>query len=241
MGPPHTPQLNSVAERYNQTLLDRLKPALKGSPLHNEFWTDAAAHAVWTTNWAPTRTNAGFITPFEIYTGLKPSFRHVQVFGATGHYLIPRTDRGKLDDHARPCLFLGVLPDGNGVLVLATTTREVVKTRDASFDSFITKTTSSSPSSPPSQITRVPLSTSGPPGSDYAFWLDPNPLSQVDPIPSEVLPDPTTPSSHNPFGQPQPRSLVEATAPRRSDRSRQPPFAIWTFKRKRLYSSFTVL
>lgn len=34
MGPPHTPQLNGVAERYNRTLLDRLKPSLKHSHLH---------------------------------------------------------------------------------------------------------------------------------------------------------------------------------------------------------------
>lgn len=46
MGPPHTPQLNGVAERYNRTLLDRLKPSLKHSKLHHEFWTDALDYAV---------------------------------------------------------------------------------------------------------------------------------------------------------------------------------------------------
>lgn len=100
IGPPHTPQLNGVAERYNQTLLDRLKPALKSSPFHHDFWTDAAAHAVWTTNRAPTQTNTGFLTPFELYTGSQPNFRHVQTFGTPGHYCLPRADRGKLDDNS---------------------------------------------------------------------------------------------------------------------------------------------
>lgn len=37
MGPPHTPKLNGVSKSYNRTLLDRLKPSLKNSSLHQEF------------------------------------------------------------------------------------------------------------------------------------------------------------------------------------------------------------
>lgn len=46
MGPPHTPQLNGVVERYNRTLLNRLKPSLKHSTLHQEFWSHALSYAV---------------------------------------------------------------------------------------------------------------------------------------------------------------------------------------------------
>lgn len=41
MGPPHTPKLNGVAERYNRTLLDRLKPSFKNSSLPKSDWSDA--------------------------------------------------------------------------------------------------------------------------------------------------------------------------------------------------------
>lgn len=60
MGPPHTPQLNGVAEQYNQNLLQHIKPLLKDSPYHQEFWTDTLSYAVPTTNQSPTRINNGF-------------------------------------------------------------------------------------------------------------------------------------------------------------------------------------
>lgn len=134
MGPPHTPELNGVAERYNRTLLDRLKPSLKGSSLHREFWSDALDYAVWTTNRSPTRTNQGFKTPCEIYEGRPPSMRHAHIFGTKGIYLVPSANRKKLDDHTRPCFFLGVLPHGDGVKVLDASTQKLVKTRDTFFD-----------------------------------------------------------------------------------------------------------
>lgn len=134
MGPPHTPELNGVAERYNRTLLDRLKPSLKNSTLHREFWSEALDYAVWTTNRSPTRTNDGFKTPIEIYEGKLPSLRHAHIFGLKGVYLRPSANREKLDDHTHECYFLGVLPHGDGVKVLDAVTKKVVKTRDAFFD-----------------------------------------------------------------------------------------------------------
>lgn len=134
MGPPHTPQLNGVAERYNRTLLQRMKPLLKDSPYHREFWTEALSYAVWTTNRSPTRTNDGFCTPYELYYGRLPSLKKARTSGAPGNYLIPSADRSKLGDNSRQCRFLGVLPRGDGWRVLDCLTRRVVKTRDAYFN-----------------------------------------------------------------------------------------------------------
>lgn len=134
MGPPHTPQLNGVAERYNRTLLDRLKPSLKQSSLNRQYWSDALSYAVWTTNRSPTRTNHGHKTPIEVYTGREPSMRHAHVFGAKGVYLIPAANRDKLDNHSRECRFIGVLPHGDGVKVIDSVSGKIVKTRDAVID-----------------------------------------------------------------------------------------------------------
>lgn len=134
MGPPHTPQLNGIAERYNRTLLDRMKPSLKHSTLHREFWSHALEYAVWTTNRSPTRTNDGFKTPYKVYHRELPSMHHAHVFGAKGAYRLPSADRDKLDNHTRDCYFLSVLPHGDGVKVLDAKTKKIVKTRDAYFD-----------------------------------------------------------------------------------------------------------
>lgn len=152
MGPLHTPQLNGVAERYNRTLLDRLKPSLKNSPLHQHFWSDALEYAVWTTNRSPTRTNIGFKTPYELYYGHLPSMRHAHIFGAKGVYLVPSDTRAKLDNHTRDCYFLSVLPHGDGVKVLDAITKKTIKTRDAFFEESVTHPDSSpKPSMSPDQ------------------------------------------------------------------------------------------
>lgn len=164
MGPPHTPQLNGLAERYNQTLLDRLKPSLMNSTLNREYWSDALSYAVWTTNRSPTRTKAGQKTPFKVYTGRLPSMRHAHVFGARGVYLALSVDRKKLDSHSRDCIFLGVLPHGDGVKVLDTITRKVVKTREAYFDEGGTQ------QSHPSNESKSNLEES----DDYSPWSYPD-------------------------------------------------------------------
>lgn len=101
MGPPHTPELNGVVERYNQTILDRTKPSLKHSNLRNEFWPDTLEYADWKTNRSPTRTNRGFNTPIKIYEGKTPSMNHANIFGLKGIYLIPSAERKKLDNNSR--------------------------------------------------------------------------------------------------------------------------------------------
>ena len=50
MGPPHSPQLNGVAERYNRTILDRILPSLLHASIPIKFWEDAAHHALSSLN-----------------------------------------------------------------------------------------------------------------------------------------------------------------------------------------------
>lgn len=38
MGPPHSPQLNGIVDRYNRTLLDRILPNLFHANLPVSFW-----------------------------------------------------------------------------------------------------------------------------------------------------------------------------------------------------------
>lgn len=133
MGPPHTPQINGVAERYNRTLPDRLKPTLKHSKLHQEFWTEVLQYAVWTINRSPTRTNQDNCNPYDLYTGQQPSLKLAHVFGFQGTYLVPSVTRKKLDDHSKSCIFLGVLPREDGYKVLDSGTCLVIKTRNARF------------------------------------------------------------------------------------------------------------
>lgn len=60
---------------------------------------------------------------------------HAHVFDEKGFYLIPSANRNKLDDNSWACLFLGVLPHGDGVTVLDLITKKIIKTRDVHFGS----------------------------------------------------------------------------------------------------------
>lgn len=143
MGPPHTPELNGVSERYNRTPMDWLKPSLKISPFQQEFWSDALDYAVWTNNRSPTRTNEGHKTPYGVYKRRISSLRHAHIFGSKGSCLIPSADRKKLDNHTCDCYILGVLPNGDGVKVLDAITKRLVKSRDAFFDEHTPSLTNS--------------------------------------------------------------------------------------------------
>lgn len=47
-GPPHSPQLNGIAERANRTLCDWLRCSLIGADLPKSFWADALRHLTFT-------------------------------------------------------------------------------------------------------------------------------------------------------------------------------------------------
>lgn len=65
-GPPHSPQLHGVAERFNQTLLDKMLPSLFHANLPTRFWKAGAHHVVSSYNLTPTRSNPGRECPASL-------------------------------------------------------------------------------------------------------------------------------------------------------------------------------
>jgi len=78
---PHTPQQNGVAERYNRTLMDMVRSMLSGAGLKKQFWGEAIQTANYLRNRAPTRALEQNVTPFEAYSGAKPSVEHLRAWG----------------------------------------------------------------------------------------------------------------------------------------------------------------
>ena len=52
--PPHTPELNGVAERYNRTLMDRVRPMLSDMSVPKFLWNEAVLTANYLINRSPT-------------------------------------------------------------------------------------------------------------------------------------------------------------------------------------------
>lgn len=74
MGPPHSPQLNGKAERFNRTILDRILPTLFHSHLPTRFWEDAARNSLAGLNVSPSRSNPGSSTPASMWYDKSPSY-----------------------------------------------------------------------------------------------------------------------------------------------------------------------
>ncbi|GBN96026.1 Retrovirus-related Pol polyprotein from transposon TNT 1-94 [Araneus ventricosus] len=102
---PYTPEQNGVAERYNLTALDGVKTLLKSSGVAQEFWGEALI--CFTYTWNRVCHKDGNKTPFEKYSGKKPSVSHFKPFGCLTYVGVPKQIRKKLDMRAKLGIMMG--------------------------------------------------------------------------------------------------------------------------------------
>jgi transposase InsO family protein len=130
---PYTPQQNGVAERANRTIVEKARCMLYGAELHRELWAEAVSTAVYLKNISPTRALSDK-TPFEAWTGTKPSIEHLKAFGCKAHAHIPSNQRSKFDSKSVELIFVGYPPDSKGYKLLNPSTKSVKIYRDVVFD-----------------------------------------------------------------------------------------------------------
>jgi len=74
---PDTPQENGLAEWVNHTILDMARTMIKESDLPESFWSHTVNYATYILNRVLTCTIEKDITPYQAYTGNKPSVTHL--------------------------------------------------------------------------------------------------------------------------------------------------------------------
>ena len=74
---PGTPEYNCVVERHNRTLMDIFRSMLSYSSLPLSLWMEALKTMAYLLNKVPSKAVSN--TPFELWTGKKPSLRHLHV------------------------------------------------------------------------------------------------------------------------------------------------------------------
>ena len=74
-----TPQQNGVAERRNHTLMDMVRSMLSNSSIPLSLWMYTLRTVVYLLNRVPSKAVPK--TPFELWTGSKPSLRHMHAWG----------------------------------------------------------------------------------------------------------------------------------------------------------------
>uniref|UniRef100_A0A2N9I6A1 Integrase catalytic domain-containing protein n=1 Tax=Fagus sylvatica TaxID=28930 RepID=A0A2N9I6A1_FAGSY len=102
---PGTPQQNGVAERRNRTLMEMVRSMLSNSSVPISLWMEALKTAVYLLNRVPSK--AVQKTPFELWTGRKPSLRHFHIWGCPVEARIYNPHEKKLDSRTVSGYFIG--------------------------------------------------------------------------------------------------------------------------------------
>lgn len=95
--------MNEAAERFGQTLMNKVHPILLSSNLNKSFWPEIMAAANYLTMRSPNiRT---IVTPFEAFYHRKPILSHLRTIDSIA-YALKRIQK-KLVNKSEKCILLG--------------------------------------------------------------------------------------------------------------------------------------
>lgn len=129
----YTPQHNGVLERKNQTVMEMARFMIIEKCLPKYFWVETVNTVVYLLNRLTTRSVKG-MTPYEAWFGLKPSAKHLKVFGSVCYFHVPAVKRSKLDEKAELGILLDYAADSKGYRVYNMETKKITVSRDLEID-----------------------------------------------------------------------------------------------------------
>ena len=101
-----------VVEQRNRTLMDMVRSMMAYSDLHLSFWGEVLHTVVYLLNHSPSK--AVTATPYELWTGRKPSLRHLAVWGCSAQIRVPNQNVQNCSLKARQEFLLVILWNQKG-------------------------------------------------------------------------------------------------------------------------------
>ena len=101
---PGSPEQNGIAERRNRTLMEMVRSMISRTNLPGFLWGEALKTALYILNRVPTKVVP--LTPFELWTGRKPSLNHLKVWGCPAEVKLYNPALSKLDSRTTRCYFV---------------------------------------------------------------------------------------------------------------------------------------
>nr|KAJ0222838.1 hypothetical protein LSAT_V11C200051890 [Lactuca sativa] len=132
---PYTPppQQNGVVERRNRTVIQMVRTILKFKRVPETLWGEAARHAVYVLNRVSTKALEN-TTPYECWTGRKPNFEHLRVFGCIAHAKVMKGHLKKLEDMSKKYVYLGTEIGSKAYRLLDPNTGKICVSKDVCFE-----------------------------------------------------------------------------------------------------------
>jgi hypothetical protein len=104
---PGNPEQNGVAERYNRTVVERVRTILIGAGLSAEYWGEALPTAVLLTNLTP-RKGTGKCR-YELFTKRVPTAKYLRRFDCLAYVKLQK--HGKFEPVSVAGMFIGFSPN----------------------------------------------------------------------------------------------------------------------------------
>jgi len=130
--PPHTPELNAIAERRHRHIVETGKALLHTVKLPTQFWTYAFHTTVYLINRLPT-PSLHMKSPFQTLHHTDPNPTHLHSFGCLCFpWLRPYTSN-KLQPRSQPCIFIGYVDTQYAYHCLDLSTYKIYTSRHVKF------------------------------------------------------------------------------------------------------------
>ena len=123
--------MNGVSERRNRTLKDMVSSMISHSTLPESLWGEALKTTAYILNRVPTKAAAK--TPYELWTGRKPSVNHLHIWGCPAEARPYRPHERKLDSKTVSSYFVGYVKRSRSFKCYDPSTRSIFETRIATL------------------------------------------------------------------------------------------------------------
>ena len=103
---PYAPEMNGKSERDNRTIIEAARTIMHTGKLPPFLWAEAVNAAVYLLNRRPT-TRDPTTTPYEKWTGVKPSVHHLRVIGSAAFLYVQKQFRSKMELSGQKYILVG--------------------------------------------------------------------------------------------------------------------------------------
>lgn len=137
--PSHTPQHNSVAERYNRTIMERARAQMIHAAIPKFLWGEIVLATSHILNLSPTSSVSNIpVNTWQTHCAGRgahladPAF--LRVLGCRAFVHVQKVNRRKLDNTAIDLVHIGYEPDSKSYRLWNPESRKVIVSRDVVFD-----------------------------------------------------------------------------------------------------------